>query len=153
MLFSGSASFLYAGIVLSCLLLAGCQSGREPGSYSHASARIDDKSLGEIQQICEAVFQEDGYRLNGKHVDLMIFDRLGSRRDAIKWGGLLGGGVVMRVKVGFREMGANSYLLQADAYAVRNTSDSFFEEDSRNIILNRRPYQKLLDEVKKRLKK
>ena len=58
----------------------------------------------------------------------------------------------MRVKVRLSEMVDGSHLLQADAYAVQNSDDPFFETESRNVLLNRRPYQKLLNEVAKRLK-
>jgi len=44
------------------------------------------------------------------------------------------------------------YLLMADAYAVQNSDDPFFSSESRNILLNRQPYQKLLDETARRLK-
>jgi hypothetical protein len=43
-------------------------------------------------------------------------------------------------------------LLQADAFAVQNSDDEFFRTERRNILLNRRPYQKLLDEVARRMK-
>ena len=83
----------------------------------------------------------------------MVFDRLGSRRDAIKWGGALTGeGVTMRVKVQFRYLDSTTTLLQADAYAVHDAGDSFFENEDRNVLLNHRPYQKILDEIKSRLK-
>ena len=45
-----------------------------------------------------------------------------------------------------------SCLVEANAYAVQNSDDPFFQTESRNVLLNRRPYQKLLDEVARRLK-
>ena len=82
----------------------------------------------------------------------MVFDRPGSRRDALKWGGFLGAGVTMRVKVRLSVMLDGDQLVQADAYAVQNSGDPFFQSESRNVLLNRRPYQKLLDKVAKRLR-
>lgn len=114
--------------------------------------QINGKSLQEVQKVTQAVFAEDGYATRLAQPNLMVFDRLGSRRDALKWGGVLTGGVTMRVKVQFNQLNQTATLLQADAYAVQNAGDSFFESDSRNLILNRRPYQKLLDQVQKRLK-
>ena len=58
----------------------------------------------------------------------------------------------MRVKAGVSKMTDGSFLLEADAYAVQNSDDEFFRTESRNILLNRRPYQRLLDEVARRLK-
>jgi hypothetical protein len=137
---------------LSLLLATGCQSARQPGSTSHASVQIQGHSLVEIQQTATAVFREAGYASVLATPEHMVFERPGSRRDALKWGGWAGEGVTMRVKVRFSEMPEGNYLLQADAYAVQNSDDPFFQTESRNILLNRRPYQKLLDEVANRLK-
>jgi hypothetical protein len=119
---------------------------------SHASARIQGRTVAEIQQTTTAVFREEGYGLTLSTPMEMVFERPGSRRDALKWGGWTGQGVTMRVKVQLSRMLDGNYLLQADAYAVQNADDPFFQPESRNILLNRRPYQKLLDEVAKRLK-
>jgi hypothetical protein len=132
--------------------LLGCKSGGEPGSYSHAANQIKGHSLETIQQTATAVFAEEGYSCTGTTANEMVFDRPGSRRDALKWGGWSGQGVTMRVKVRFNPMADGSYVLQGDAYAVQNSSDPFFQSESRNIILNHYPYQKLLDKVAKRLK-
>ena len=58
----------------------------------------------------------------------------------------------MRVKVRLSSMLDGAQLLQADAFAVQNSDDEFFRTERRNILLNRRPYQKLLDEVARRMK-
>jgi hypothetical protein len=143
------SALLGAGLAL----LAGCQSGGEPGTTSHATVQINGKSIAEIQPVARQVFSEEGYHLKGGDQSIMVFDRLGTRRDAIKWGGALTGeGVTMRVKVQFRYLDSTTTLLQADAYAVHDAGDSFFENEDRNVILNHRPYQKMLDEIKDRLK-
>ena len=59
----------------------------------------------------------------------------------------------MRVKVRLSEMADGSHLLQFDAFAVQNSEDPFFQTGSRNVLLDRRPYQKLLNEVPNRLKR
>lgn len=132
--------------------LLGCQSAKEPGSRSHASARIQGHSLAEIRQTTTGVFREAGYALAQSLPVEMVFERPGSRGDAAKWGGWYGEGVTMRVRVQLIEMNDGSHLLRADAYAVQNSEDPFFRTQSRNILLNRHPYQKLLDEVANRLK-
>ena len=132
--------------------LVGCQSAKQPGSMSHASVQIQGHSLAEIQQTTTAVFREQGYTLAAASPEEMVFERPGSRRDAAKWGGWSGQGVTMRVKVRLSKMLDGAQLLQADAFAVPNSDDEFFRTESRNILLNRRPYQKLLDEVARRLK-
>ena len=141
-------------IVWSILLLAlvGCRSGTELGSMSHASVQIQGHSLADIKQATTAVFREENYALAAATSEEMVFDRAGSRRDAAKWGGLASGGVTMRVKVQVSEMLNGGHLLQADSYAVQNSDDPFFRTESRNVLLNHRPYQKLLDKVASRLK-
>ena len=142
-----------AGLLVLCALsLLGCQSAKQPGSTSHASVQVQGRSIADTQQTTAAVFREKGYALAAASAEEMVFERPGSRRDALKWGGLLGQGVTMRVKVRLSQMLDGSQLLQADAFAVQNSDDPFFQSENRNILLNRRPYQKLLDEVAKRLK-
>jgi len=141
----------FALLTLGLAGLLGCQSSK-PGDISHAAIQVRGHSLEDIQQTTTAVFRDEGYALTAATSELMVFDRPGSRRDAIKWGGILGAGVTMRVKVRLSVMLDGDRLLQADAYAVQNSEDPFFQTESRNIRLNRRPYQKLLDKVAKRLK-
>jgi hypothetical protein len=144
--------FLLSLLTLSLPGLVGCQSANQPGSASHASVQIKGHSLAEIQQAATAVFGEAGYaRTLGGEANEMVFERPGSRRDALKWGGWEGKGVTMRVKVWFTQSVPGTYLLQADAYAIDN-ADTSFPTERRNLLLNRRPYQKLLDDVAKRLK-
>jgi hypothetical protein len=139
-------------VLFAALCLAGCAS-HGPGSSSHASAQIPNATLAAIQDVSAVVFIEKGYTVRLKQPDMMVFDRPGSRNDALKWGGWDGSGVTMRVKMAIRDMGTGtSFLLQADAYAVRDASDPFFASENRNMMLNHRPYQKLLNEVQKRLK-
>ena len=134
-------------------LMVGCQSTKQTGGMSHASAQIQGRSVAEIQQTTTAVFREEGYGLAAASPEQMVFDRPGSRRDAVKWGGLATGqGVTMRVKVRMSEMADGRELLEADAYSVQNSDDPFFSSENRNVVLNRRPYQKLLNEVANRLK-
>lgn len=131
--------------------LTGCQLPGEPGSQSHASVRITGHTDAEIQKTANAVFAEDGYGAAGVMPGMLIYDRPGSRRDALKWGGLAGSGVTMRVKVQVTSY-IGSHLLQADAYSVQNSDDAFFQNENRLMTLNHRPYQKLLNEIAKRLK-
>ena len=138
-------------LALGLVGLAGCQSAK-PGDMSHAAIRLHGHSLVDIQQTTSAVFREEGYALASTTAEEMVFDRPGSRRDALKWGGFLGAGVTMRVKVRLSVMLDGDQLVQADAYAVQNSGDPFFQSESRNVLLNRRPYQKLLDKVAKRLR-
>jgi hypothetical protein len=139
-------------LALALTALVGCQSAKEPGSNSHASVRITGHSMAEIQKTATAVFGEEGYTLAPSGPQQMVFERPGSRQDALKWGGWWGEGVIMRVKVQVAALADSGYVLQADAYAVQNSPDEFFRNESRTMLLDRRPYQQLLDETARRLK-
>jgi len=144
---------IFALLILCLAGLVGCQSSKQPGSMSHASVQIRGRSLAEIQQTTTAVFHGEGYALGRSTSEEMVFDRPGTRRDALKWGGWSGQGVTMRVKVSMSGTLEGGYLLGATAYAVENSDDDFFRTENRTVLLDRRPYQKLLDEVASRLKK
>jgi len=139
----------WLAVSMACLL--GCQSAKKPGSTSHAAVQIQGHSLEEIGQVTAAVFREAEYVQTTASAEDMVFERPGSRRDALKWGGWEGAGVTMRVKVRATRMLDGRYLVTADVYAVQNSSDAFFRTESRVVMANRRPYQKLLDKVAKRL--
>jgi hypothetical protein len=145
-------NLLIAGLLaLSLTVLLGCRA-TEPGSMSHASVQIQGRSRTHRRQTLAVFFGEERYGLAMATEEEMVCERPGSRGDALKWGGWSGNGVTMRVKVQLTRLAGDARLLQADAYAVQNSEDAFFQTESRNILLNRHPYQKLLDEVAKRLK-
>jgi hypothetical protein len=57
----------------------------------------------------------------------------------------------MEIKVRFTELSSDTTLLQADVFAVQDPNDAFFRSETRATIFDRRPYQKLLNEVRDRL--
>jgi hypothetical protein len=131
--------------------LAGCASSKQPGSYSHGAVTVKGQSDAEIRQVTKAVFGENQYALKSEGADYMEFERPGSRRDALKWGGWFGEGVVIRAKLRMTQLADNSCVLQLDMYSVRDAGDSVFESESRMIMANKRPYRQLMDEIGKRL--
>jgi len=150
-----AAQLLSTGLLVLVLTsLLGCQSTKQPGSMSHASVRLRGHTAEEIVRTTAVVFDEAGYAQApaSDSTAQMVFERPGSRRDALKWGGWSGAGVTMRVKVGMTSMVDGSVLLVADVFAVQNSDDPFFRTESRVVMANRRPYQKLLDQVAKGLK-
>lgn len=141
-----------AGLLALCAVgLAGCQSAKQPDSSSHAVVTVKGRSDAEIRQATKAVFAKDGYSLAGEGAEFMVFERPGSRRDALKWGGWTGEGVVIRAKVNMTRLADNSCRLQLDMFAVRGAGNSFTESEDRMLMLNKRPYRHLLKEVGKRL--
>jgi hypothetical protein len=101
--------------------------------------------------VTKGVFAEEGYSLVAEGAEYMGFQRPGSRRDALKWGGWLGEAVVIRAKVKITALADASHLLQLDMFAVRDAGDGIFESESRMVLLNKKPYRQLMNEVSKRL--
>jgi hypothetical protein len=143
-------AFLLFALCGACLF--GCASANQPGGYSHGAVTIKGRSDIEIRQVTKTVFAENGYSPAGEGSDFMQFQRPGTRRDALKWGGWYGDGVVIRAKVRMSKQLSDSYVLQLDMYAVRDAGQGIFEDESRMIMLNKQPYRSLLREVDKRLK-
>ena len=143
--------FHFLAMTLGLVTLAGCASGKAPGTTSHAAVNIQNRTTGDIQETTKAVFSEHGYHLTSITPSEMVFERPGNSWDSLKWGGWTAG-VTMRVKVQQNDMANGTHLLQANAYSVQNSSDPFFRTESRTMMINHQPYQKILNEVAKRLK-
>jgi hypothetical protein len=143
---------LAAGLLALCVVsLIGCASSKQPGGYSHGAVTVKGRSDAEIRQVTKVVFTEEGYSLAAEGEGFMQFERFGTRRDALKWGGWTGEGVVIRAKVKMTRLANDSRLLQLDMFAVRDAGDRVIESESRMIMLNKKPYRRLLNEVGKRL--
>jgi hypothetical protein len=140
-------------LLVTALCLTGCQAAHESGGVSHAVVQIDGQPLDAVQQTTAAVFGEEGYSLVHRSAKSMVFERAGSRRDASKYGGWSGEGVTMRVYVTFTALANAGHRLQADVTVKENETNPIFEDENRAMMLNRRPYQKLLNEVESRLTK
>jgi hypothetical protein len=141
-----------AGLLALCAVsLVGCQSANQAGGYSHGAVTVKGRSDAEIRQVTKAVFAENGYALLSEGAAFIEFQRPGTRRDALKWGGWYGEGVMVRAKVRITNLAEDSRVLQLDMYAVRDAGDGLFESESRMIMLNKQPYHRLMEEVGKRL--
>ena len=126
------------------LLLAGCQSMMHPGSSSLAYVEIANTPLEGIRQTAVRIFAAEHYELLSSNVREMVFVREGTRYDRLQYG-RYEERLQMKVVVTLEPFGENRTLVRADAYAVRGGSD--FGE-LKLLRIARRPYQKLLDEVK-----
>jgi hypothetical protein len=159
-----AASFCGAGRLRSALAVllgsllalggAGCSS--TPASASFASVTIHGHSAEEIGGVTVQVFREAGYS-GGAGGRQMVFQKEGSRGDSIAYNGIAnthyGAQAAIRVKTELVSLGEDSYRLQCQAYMVRDAGDSFMEEEQRLTNMRSGPYQKLLNQVEKQLKK
>ncbi len=130
----------------------GCASSA-PGSSSQAYLQIKNQSTADIVTATIAVYTAAGYKLSADQPGLLVFERVASRSDALKWGDWINDGMVMQIKVQFTALTPEDTLLQADVYAVQDPSDPFYRTENKARMLDRRPYQKMLNEVRDRLEK
>jgi hypothetical protein len=152
-----SLSLKPAVCVLLTLLFVGCKSVSGPGSASFASVTIKEHTPAEIHTATGDVFREDGYR--GSQVDAMrmIFEKEASRLTTLSRDGLIatseGARTIERVKTELVDLGGGVYRLQCEAFMVSGAGDSFFENEVRKTNLRSRPYQSLLNKVRKKFAK
>jgi hypothetical protein len=133
-------------------LLAGCQSATAPGSGNHASVSISGATGKTIRQAVASVFQHDGYTLVSGSQEPMVFERPASSWDSAKWGGWGHGGIVMmRVKIRVEMITAGTHVVTCSAFYVTDSGDRVFEDEHRLMLLNRQPYQKLLEEASRQV--
>ena len=82
----------------------------------------------------------------------MVFQKEGTKMNQIAHGGWLEDGSVReRVRTEIVSLLDGTHRLQCKAYMVRHAGDSFFEEEVRLHKPRSGPYQRYLDEIKKRL--
>jgi hypothetical protein len=141
---------LMLALLLSGLLLAGCKSAPATGSTWMASVVIPEVTSSQIRVTAVDVFQIHGYQVKSMTGGEVVFDRPGTRTENVLYG-TLSSGVWTRVKVRVRDHGPDARLLECNAYRVENHDDRALETERQ--LLKSGPYQKLLDEVKARLKR
>ena len=142
------ALVMFAGL-MACV--AGCRSTPDaPGSSSHASVIIKDRSDAQIRSAAKAVFGEQGYTLANTGPDSMVFQQSASQRDSIKWGGWYSPGLVIRAKLKLTALADQSCLLQLNMFVVQNAGQGIQENEDRMVLMRTSPYQELLNDVRKR---
>ena len=137
--------------VSSLLLVTGCQSSK-PGSSSHATVEIKGHSATEIQNTTVAVFAESGFTLRTNTPVMMLFDRVATTGEKVKYGDWFNDGMKMQIKVKLQSQPEQKYLLRADVYSVQDANDPSFREEKRLMLFSSKTYQKMLDDVAYRLK-
>jgi hypothetical protein len=154
---SNIVSLTFGALAAAFLALAGAGCGAtKPSGASFASVTIKGHTPQEIANVTAQVFQEDGYVGGSMKGHPMVFQKEGSRMTDLAYQGVVdthyGAQTVVRVKVDIVSQGADSHRLQCQAYVVRNSGDSFFQEEQKLANIRSGPYQSLLNKVAKQLK-
>ena len=138
-------------LALAAVSLVGCQSAKQPGSSSDAVVTVKGRTDKQIREVAKSVFAEDGYSLASEQALALEFQRPGSWRDTVKWGGWTGDAVVIRAKLKISKLADDSRLLQLDMFAVRDAGARTYESENHMIMVSKKPYRRLLAEIGKRL--
>jgi hypothetical protein len=154
---SNIVSLTFGALAAAFVALAGAGCGAtKPSGASFASVTIKGHTPQEIANVTAQVFQEDGYVGGSMKGHPMVFQKEGSRMTDLAYQGVVdthyGARTVVRVKVDIVSQGADSHRLQCQAYVVRNSGDSFFQEEQKLANIRSGPYQSLLNKVAKQLK-
>ncbi len=139
-------SFLMA-ICLGGFLIAGCRSDKSASS-SFAWVVIRGNTPGQIENVAQEVFVENGYKKVASRPGTLVFERKGSAMDDVAYGGWTGH-VWVRVKAAVVPVGEAAFRLECTAYRVEDKGMSTEEETK---LWRSHPYQKLLDQVARQLK-
>src|SRR5262249_39606741 len=129
---------------------AGCRSTGDSGSQ-FASVQIQGNTPGQIGDVTVEVFQEHGYKV--KREDLVSFccERHSTSMENFAYGDWVSDErVICRVKARIVAVAERTYRLQCQAYMVQGNG-SVVEDEIKISPLRSGQYQKLLDEVGRRL--
>jgi hypothetical protein len=138
-----------AGLLL--ILGGGCRSTTN-GPPAFAAVTLHGHPPETIRQTVATVFTEKGFYDNSRSKE-WIFDRRTSTMSQWVHGGWFDRDSVReRVRLRLIPLGEGIYRLEAKAAMVRDAGEIFFEEESRMTRLRSAPYQKLLNQVERRLR-
>jgi hypothetical protein len=142
-------------VILATIFFSGCSSMEKPESASFASVVIANQAPEKIRQTTIAVFQDSGYQIVPQSDSSLVFEREATRREQLDYAGFAGtqqgDKVVIRVRVQIRTKDPNSYWLECKAFAVRNPGQPVFEQTTPLFNFQSKSYQKLLDQVAKKM--
>jgi hypothetical protein len=145
--------FLRGPLLLVICLCAGdgCQTSDKSVTASFASVTITGSTPRQIRNVAVQVFDDNGYKVAEREPTHMVFEKEGTRMNNLAYGTWLNDKpVYVRVKASVVSAGEKTYCLQCTAYMVQDIGTGT-EEEIAVSYLHRKTYQKLLDDVAKRL--
>jgi len=142
--------YFVAMLGLCCFITAGCHSLGDPGDKGGASVRIDGVSAIQIRDVAIQVFEENGYQTARKSLAGMVFEKQAKALANFAYGDWMGTPLWIRVKASLVPIDDRSFRLQCDAFRVHDKGASV-EDEAKIKGVQSGPYQKLLDEIARRL--
>jgi len=142
---------LFAFLLLA-FCLVGCHSNQPKASSRLAAVIIKNSSMSQVEDVTRAVFSDNEYLGLRPREGQFIFEKKGTGMNTLAYGDWSTKGVWVRVKVYLRELSPTEILVECDAYMVGEHGDAHFEEEHKLTRMHHGTYQKLLEEIQKRLK-
>lgn len=135
------------------LVVSGCKSAEKQPVPGFAAVELTGNTPGQISEMAQEVFAEQGYQVARSGVTSLVFEKKGTGMNNAAYGNWLGDAPVwVRVKAQIGSVAGRTFRLECQAYMVRDRGAAT-EEEIKLGSMRRKPYQKLLDEVAARLKR
>jgi len=141
---------VWLAVCLGASLSAGCRSTGKVHSDEFASVELHGHPIEQVRDVTAQVFHDHGYKVTQKGWTSLVFEKEGSTMNNLAYGNWMGSGIGLRVKATIHDLSPGECRLECEAFLVRNR-DEPVEDEIKVSKLHRRPYQKLLDEVARRL--
>lgn len=139
------AAVLLAAAAL--VLAGGCQS-THPDAF--AAVLIQGNTPGQISAVAAGVFREGGYVVKRAGMNSLVCEKKGSTMNDISYGNWTGNPVWVRVRTSISPVSEGVFQLECKAWLLRDRGETT-EEEIKISSYRSGPYQKLLEEVARRL--
>ena len=139
-------------VVAGFLFACGCQSGGKTSGSRFAWVEIQGNTPGQINAMAIDIFRAHGYQALRTGATTLAFEKKATSFSNFtygNWGDETS--LIIRVKTSLVAVGDQSFMLQCQAYMVRDPGGST-EEELKMSNLKRHTFQELLDEVARSLK-
>jgi hypothetical protein len=129
----------------------GCRTVGKSDPAQIASVEIHGHPLPRVRDVTAEVFHEHGYEVMKRGWVDLVFEREGSSMNNIAYGNWMGSGIWVRAKVRIADISPEESRIDCEAFLLRNRGEPT-EEEIKIRKIHSHQYQKLLNEVAKRLK-
>ena len=139
-------------LTLSLLACAagGCRTADKPPGARFASVEIRGNTPGQICGMTSEVFLNEGYELMQAKPDSLVFEKKATALNNFAYGNWMDTPVWVRVRLAVVPVSDQVWRMECHAYLLRDRGETT-EEEMKLTSLRSHPYQKLLDQVQKRL--
>jgi hypothetical protein len=135
------------GLLLLCFAVSGCKSTDAAKQGSQEAVVIKDHTEEEVRRTTIEVFGLNGYRQS----DGLNFEKQGTKWDTVKYGGLGGTPVWIKMSAKLTKQAEGYVILGCDTYVIEDRDDPLMREERKLPFGKRSDCKKILDQIKQRL--